>query len=112
FARRRRAAVIRQVKRDDAKAAGDFGIVQHMAPLPAIGARGVQAEERNAIACLLEEDAAGVGAHVAPDDGFVLRHQLRMRFIMRCRARAFCIASRPSPSSTNCGTRMSMAKKS
>ena len=31
---------------------------------------------------------------------------------MRCSARAFCMATSPSPSSTNSGTRISMAKKS
>ena len=35
-----------------------------------------------------------------------------MMFIIRCSARAFCMAIRLSPSSTNSGTRMSMAKKS
>ena len=34
-----------------------------------------------------------------------------MMFIIRCSARAFCIATRLSPSSTNSGTRISMRLK-
>ena len=41
--RRRRAAVIRQIERDDAEAVGHLLVVEHMAVLPRVRARGVQA---------------------------------------------------------------------
>ncbi len=75
---RRRTPVIRQVERDDAEPPRDLGVVQHVPPLPAVGARSVQAEERDTLSRLLEEDpvARAERAHldVAADDRFVLRH--------------------------------------
>jgi hypothetical protein len=41
----------------------DLGVVQDVAPLPAVGAGGVQAEDRNPLPRLLEEDPVG---RVAP----------------------------------------------
>ena len=64
----------RQVEGDHAIAAGDLGIVQQRAVLPSVGAGGVQAEQRNALARLLEVEAVRlaveVEAQVAPDHRF------------------------------------------
>src|SRR5216684_8591505 len=96
-----------------------------MPVLPAVGTRGVQAKEGHAATRFFDVDAVvdAVEGHreVMTDDRFELNHRTpphrvsdssRIRFIMRCSARAFCIATRLSPSSTNSGTRISMAKKS
>ena len=52
--RRRRFAVPRHVEHDDAIVFGDALVVEQAAILPAVGARGVQAEQRNALAGLLD----------------------------------------------------------
>ena len=44
--------------------------------------------------------------------GIAVPPSARMTFIARCSARACCIATRESPSSTKPGTRISIAKKS
>jgi hypothetical protein len=54
----------RQVEGDDAIAAGDLRVVQDRPVLPAVGAGGVQAEERNALARLLEVDAMRLAVQV------------------------------------------------
>ena len=51
--------MIGQVERDDAKLVGDFGIVEHVAILPRVRARGVQAKQRRALPCLLDMHAIG-----------------------------------------------------
>src|SRR5471032_495637 len=55
--RRRGFAVPRQIEGDDAEARGDRRVVQQSAILPAVGAGGVQADERNALPRLFEVDA-------------------------------------------------------
>ena len=66
------------VEGDDAEAPADLGIVEEMAELPAVGAGGVQAQQRRAAARLLDEDAVrpavDVDGGVAAEDGFELRH--------------------------------------
>ena len=51
---RRRLAVPRHVEHDDAVVVGDALVVEQAAILPAVGAGGVQAEQRNALAGLLD----------------------------------------------------------
>ncbi len=51
---RRGFAVPRHVEHDDAVVVGDARIVEQPAILPAVGARGVQAEQRNALAGFLD----------------------------------------------------------
>ncbi len=76
--RRRRAAVIRQVERDDAEFFRDLRVVEHMAVLPRIRARGVQAQQRHAMSRLLDMHAIACAldleAKIAPDDRLELRH--------------------------------------
>ena len=116
-----RAAVIRQVERDDAKPVGDLRIVEHMAVLPRVRARGVQAQQRHALPGFLDMHAICGAVDIDRRDSArrsARSHSTlgapvsRMMFIIRCSARAFCMAIRLSPSSTNSGTRISMAKKS
>ena len=57
--------MIRQVERDHAEPPRDFGVVEHVAPLPAGRPRGVQAEERNALPRFLEEDPVAGAERVA-----------------------------------------------
>ena len=70
--RRRRLAVPGHVEGDDAVAAGDAFVVHQRAVLPAVGAGGVQAQQRRARARLLEIDAVRpseqIEMHVAADD--------------------------------------------
>ncbi len=47
----------RQVEGDDAEAPGDLAIVQQRTVLPAVGAGGVQADQRNAFTGFLEIEA-------------------------------------------------------
>ena len=57
----------RHVEGDDAKIPRELFIGQQMPPLPAIGARGVQADQRNARAVLLEIDAVHLAADLDVD---------------------------------------------
>ena len=67
----------RQVEGDHAIAAGDLAIVQERAVLPSVGAGGVQADQRNALARLLEIEpvrlAVEVQAQVAADHRLIYR---------------------------------------
>jgi len=54
---RRRLAVPGHVERDHAVARQHFGVVHHSAPLPRVGPRGVQAQQRDALPGLLHIDA-------------------------------------------------------
>jgi hypothetical protein len=96
-----------------------------MSVLPTVGPGRMKAEERDALSRFLDENAmtlaADVDRAIAADDRFKhrigcgherYRPSVRMTFIARCSARAFCMAASVSPSSTNPGTRMSIAKKS
>ena len=56
----------RQVENDDAEAAGDLGVVQERAILPAVGAGGVQADQRDALPRFLEIDAMRPAVEVEP----------------------------------------------
>ena len=48
--------MIRHVERDHADPAGDVGIIENMAPLPAVGPGRVQAQERHPFASLFVVD--------------------------------------------------------
>src|SRR4051794_31715673 len=60
------------IEGDDAKVFGEFLVGQQVAPLPRVGARGVQAHQRNACTVFLEIDpmrlAADLDMDVATDD--------------------------------------------
>src|SRR6185503_12825377 len=113
-----RAAVVWQVERNHAEVFRDR-LVGHEVPiLAAVGAGGVEAQEWNSSACLFEIDAvlrvADAQRHIATDNRFEDHEGVTvlMTFIVRCSARAFCIATSVSPSSTNPGTRISIANTS
>jgi hypothetical protein len=67
-----------QVEGDDAKTSRHLRIVENVAPLPAVRPGGVEAEERDPFARLLDEDAQGLAAvrdaAVAAEDRLELRH--------------------------------------
>ena len=71
--RRRRLAVPRHVERDDAPVAQEFCVIEHRAPLAAVGAGGMEAKKRDAGASLLVIDAMHApverDVRVAADDG-------------------------------------------
>jgi hypothetical protein len=75
--RRRRLAVPWHVEGDDAVARGDTRVVHQCAILAAIGARGVQAQQRRAAARFLDIDAMlaaeQVEMQIATDGGFKMR---------------------------------------
>ena len=110
--------MVGQVKGEHAKPLGDIGIVEQMAPLARIGAGSVQANQGCALTGFFIKNAVWfsihIHIHITASDWFDAAHaaSFLIRFIKRCSARAFCMATRPSPSSTKSGTRMSMAKKS
>ena len=52
----------RHVERDDAETLRELLVREQMPPLPCVGARGVQADQRNAGAVFLEIDAMGFAA--------------------------------------------------
>ena len=60
------------------KRSGDRAVVEQVAILPAVGAGGVQAEQRHAAAGLLDEDAVGraldLDGKIAARDRLELRH--------------------------------------
>ena len=71
--RRRRLAVPRHVEHDDAIVVGDALVVEQAAILPAVRAGGVQAEQRNALAGLLDVEPVRAAEQreieIAADDG-------------------------------------------
>jgi hypothetical protein len=77
--RRRRAAVIRHIKGDDAKPSGDRAIIHHVTELPAIVARRVQTKQRQTAAGLFDENpvpfAGDVDRDVAAGDRLEVRHR-------------------------------------
>ena len=72
---------------DDAEARGDLGVVEERAPLPPVGTRCVQAQQRDARARLLEVDAMrasfDVEMDVAADDGLDADGHERLRGVAR-----------------------------
>ena len=74
---RRGFAVPRHVEHDDAIVVGDALVVEQAAILPPVGARGVQAKQRNALARLLDVEpvrpAEQVEVEIAADDGLEAR---------------------------------------
>ena len=69
---RRGFPVPRHVEHDDAIVVGDALVVEQPAILPSVGARGVQAKQRNALARLLDVEpvrpSEQVEVEIAPDD--------------------------------------------
>ena len=61
--RRERFAMPRQIKGDDAEVRRDIGIAELMPILPAVGARGVQANHWNALAALFVVGAVVLPSH-------------------------------------------------
>ena len=61
-----------KIERDDPESTRHVGIVKHMAELAAVGAGGVQAQERNAAARLFDEnpvvDAVEPNGQIAADN--------------------------------------------
>jgi hypothetical protein len=55
--RRQRLRVIREIVRDHPEVPADVGVLEQVAPLTAVGARGVLKQERDSRARLLEVDA-------------------------------------------------------
>jgi hypothetical protein len=116
--------MIGHVKRDHAELSRHGFVIEQMAVLAAVGTRGVETKKRNAAAGILEvhsvRDVAHGDVEIAADDRLHVRHgrqassapTARMRFMARWRALAFCMAASVSPSRTNPGTRISIAKKS
>jgi hypothetical protein len=81
---RKRLAVPRHVEGEHAEVARDRLVEHQVAELAAVGAGGVQADERDALPGFLEVDAVGTAAErqvdVAADDRLDLRHHaLRAR---------------------------------
>jgi hypothetical protein len=78
--RRRGLAVPRHVEGDNAKTPRDRRIVEHRPVLTAVGAGGVQAEKRDALARLLEVQAvlaaAELDARITADDRLELHADL------------------------------------
>src|SRR5262245_46589448 len=60
--RRRGLAMPGHVEGDDAKLSEDLAVIEDSAVLPAVGTGRVQAEERDAIACLLHIEAVRLAA--------------------------------------------------
>ena len=75
--RRRRLAVPGHVEGDDAVVRGDARIVHQAAILPRVGAGGVQAEQGDALARLLDIEplrlSEQLAVQITTDDGFVTR---------------------------------------
>src|SRR5204863_5609663 len=65
--RRVRLAVKGHVEGNDVKVFCEFLVRQQMTPLPAVRARSVQADQRNALAVLLEIDAVRLTADLDMD---------------------------------------------
>ncbi len=76
--RRDRLAMPGHVERDDAEIAADVGVAQLVPVLAAVGAGGVQADHRDALAVFLVVGAVrlafALDINVTPDDGIVCIH--------------------------------------
>ncbi|MNL35096.1 hypothetical protein D3C87_1571070 [compost metagenome] len=93
--RRVRLAVPGHVESNHAITRGDVRIAHHVAVLAAVGARGMQADQRNALARFLEIDAAGLARdfnrHIAANNGFqrgahaCASRPVASRSLMNCR---------------------------
>src|SRR5204863_9748056 len=98
--RRVRAAVKRHVERDHAVRRSNGRVVEQMSILAAVGAGGVETQQWNPLTRLFHEDAmrasGDLDIEISADDGpeggrHGQRPSVRMTFIARCSARAFCI---------------------
>ena len=89
-----------------------------MTVLPTVGTSRVQTEQRHTLAGLFEEDSilevVVTKVEIAANDRLEAHSTPAslITFITRCSARACCMATSESPSSTKPGTRISMANTS
>ena len=110
--------MIREVERDDTESLRDVRVVEQVPILTTVRTGGVQAQQRHTLPRFLEEDSivevVVAKLQVSADDRFEIHAAptSRITFITRCSARACCMATSESPSSTKPGTRISIAKTS